>query len=99
MKKMMTYRSIQLSASRLQSSYRKNRLGLYFLVIFCLFAISAHALNGGLAKLDALGSDMDGRTFRYKGFDDMQRIYLILLAVARRFILPAHTLSGDFTSF
>ena len=87
-KKMMTYRSIQLSASRLQSSYRKNRLGLYFLVIFCLFAISAHALNGGLAKLDALGSDMDGRTFRYKGFDDMQRIYLILLAVARRFILP-----------
>jgi len=54
----------------------------------CILLIFLYAMNGGFEKILLLGSDMDGREFRFIGFDDINRIYTAGLAISRRFLLP-----------
>ena len=82
------FRVLPVRVDDMRKVYIKNKLLVTLLILFCAFSIAAHALNGGLSKIALLGSDMNGREFRFMGFDDIPRIYLILLAITRRFVLP-----------
>lgn len=64
-----------------------NPLAMFSVVISIVF-VALYSFNGGLTKLLLLGTEMDGRDYRFFNFNEVPRIYTACLQIARRFILP-----------
>jgi hypothetical protein len=79
------YKGSRIEVKSYFQAINKITIGVF---ILCVLLISLYAVNGGIEKLLLLGGDINGREFRFMGFDDIDRFYTAGLAISRRFLLP-----------
>lgn len=87
-RKVRTHVSILMRREDIKKHFKKTNRWVYSILFVSMVFIVLYSFNGGLEKMRLLGSGIDGRDFRFMGFDDVPRYYTAGLAVARRFLLP-----------